>query len=231
MNARFYDALTAETACNSGAFTIYGFKLVPLSLWHSVVLYQLENPAWIGGDCTPVDLLVAASICSTTDRIALPDPQLAVETMATFDFESQYAGWEKYCKICHAVPATKTMGGDGDGSLKAPVELLVATYLMRELGMDERRVWTMPAGLAFWYFEAAREQESGRSLLITDEEAREMDAAETEEGMKAAEDGKKRMVILLRKRNRRLQRARTDAAKRKVQEWFTEQLRYFDAGV
>ena len=62
MSARFYDALTAESSCKAGAFTIYGFQLVPLSLWHSVVLTQLGNTAWIGGDIRPTDLLVAASI-------------------------------------------------------------------------------------------------------------------------------------------------------------------------
>jgi len=225
---RFYDSFTAEAHAAPGGFVVYGIRLAPFNLRHALILEQLENPGWIGGTITPELLIAAAAVCAFADASGeLPAADLTAEMIAAHDFNAEINAWENYLAQCNSSPRTKRFEGSGK-SLHAPVEMIVAVYLMRQLGMTEERAWTMPRGLANWYFEAAREQETGESGIIEEAEWQEMEAALGAEQMAADAARCKRMEKLMRRKAERLARCKTPKAARKVEKWFIEQLRTFD---
>ena len=175
---RLYDSLTAGKFCKR--FQIAGKQLVPFSLLHSVQLETIESPLWATGateEATQADLWIAALVCSSSEPvIEFPKPD------EDFDFGQACLVWRAYIDQCCAWPMLHSRPANVLGSdLSAPWELFVVTYLMRELGISEERAWTMPYGLAMWYYASAREQESGDSLILTEEKEKELDELNSDE--------------------------------------------------
>lgn len=227
---RYYDALTAEARCLAGEFVVYGIRLAPFSLRHAALLEQLESTAFIGGSVTPHILLAAAVLCSTASGTApLPPAEDAAALIAAHDFSEQFAAWESYLATCHATPHTRQGSGGGGRTLHAPCELIVVTYLMRHTNETAERLWTMPAGLAYWYFEAIREQESGHSALMSEAEMMACATGPTPEEAAASAAACRRMEALEKERVTRLKRCKTDRGRRRVMAWFIDKLRTFDA--
>ena len=175
---RFYHALTAEAFAKAGKFEICGRKLKAFSLLHSAQLDALGSPLWCGNSAPDLtDLDIAAQICASDDPVVTFRP-LVIPGDAVKELEA----WENYLEVCAAKPMLKARVGEVVGStLAAPVEMLIASYLLRMTPLSEERIWRMPYGLALWYVESIREQETGESMILTEEEAAQLDAQNSEE--------------------------------------------------
>jgi hypothetical protein len=173
---RFYNALIAESLCAAGKFVVCGLTLKPFSLTHSAQLEALDSPLWSSAkDPDDGDIAIAAQICAS-EKPVVNFTTLAHET------EADWRTWLDYLEVCASRPMMKDAVRHAVGStLNAPTEMLVASYLMRTTSLDERRIWTMPYGLAMWYLESTREQETGESLILTQEESDELDRMNTPE--------------------------------------------------
>lgn len=176
---RLYNSILAEAFCAIGAFKLHGLTLKPFCLLHSLQLAELGNPLWTGeGDIGPEDLMAAAAVCSQSETAL----SFAVE--GDFNPVDEASTWFRYLETCAAKPMTKArIRTTYFSDYGAPAELVAVTYLMRVLGIDERRAWTMPYGLAWWYVEAACEQENGDSMILTEREAAELEAMNSPEGI------------------------------------------------
>jgi hypothetical protein len=174
---------------------------------------------------------VAIRCSDSTGCAPLPPPEEAADILAAHDFPDQYEVWERYLATCHATPHTRPGGSSGGGgrTLHAPIELIVVAYLMRHTSLTEERAWTMPAGLAYWYFEAIREQESGHSQIIAEAEMLSLLSGPTAEEAAISAANCQRMAALENERARRIKRCKTATGARRVQAWFVEKLRTFDA--
>lgn len=207
---------------------VYGMRLAAFNMRHAFILESVGNECWIGGTITPEKLIIAATVCRAADGNApLPEPETAVGLIEIHDFFTEADAWDKYVSACNSGPRTKSYERGGE-VLKAPVELIVTTYLMRVLGVTEERAWSMPRGLALWYFEAAREQDGDSSAIVSEEEWAEMEAAMTAESLADDADRCRRMERLIRRKTARAGRCKTERGRRNVEEWFVEQLRAFD---
>jgi hypothetical protein len=178
--SRFYNALTAQAFCELGRFTVYGFTLKPFSLLHSAQLDALESPLWTaGGDVGPEDVMAAAQICASDRPVVEFAP-----AVSGYDENEQLHRWLEYMKICVSRPMLKQPSSEREGvGLSAPVELIVASYIMANSTITEERVWTMPYGLACWYFESIREQKDGESMILSEQLAAELDRMNTEQAI------------------------------------------------
>lgn len=176
--SRFYNSLVAGQYCREGKFKVYGKTLKPFSLLHSAQLDALESPLWAkDGEVTPEDIKIAAQIC------AADKPLIDFEKIkGRWDDAKELRTWFEYVALCAANPMLRDRG-DGWCALElgAPGELIVASYLMEHLGLSEERAWSMPYGLARWYFETVREQKDGAASILSEELARELDAMNTPE--------------------------------------------------
>lgn len=173
---RFYNALTAGSFCEAGRFVVCGRKLRPFSLLHSAQLEALDSPIWANSnEPEPGDLSIAAQICAS-EKPVIEFKQLARET------EDDWRAWFNYLEVCAARPMMKEAVKTAVGScLNAPTEMLIATYLLRMTALTEERIWSMPYGLVMWYMESTREQETGESMILTQEESDELDRMNTPE--------------------------------------------------
>lgn len=173
---RFYNSFIAESLCAAGRFVVCGLTLKPFSLTHSAQLEALDSPLWSSAtEVDDGDIAIAAQICSSSSPVST-FTTLARET------EADWRTWIEYVSVCAARPMVKEAVQRAVGaSLNAPTEMLVASYLLRTTNLDERRIWTMPYGLAMWYMESIREQETGESLILTQEESDELDRMNTPE--------------------------------------------------
>lgn len=176
---RFYHALTAEAFADAGKFVLCGRKLRPFSLLHSAQLDQLNSPLWCGNALPELtDLDIAAQICASDKPVVTFEP-----LVIPHDSVEELDRWENYLEVCAAKPMLKDRVGQAVGStLQAPVEMMIASYLLRMSRLTEERIWRMPYGLALWYVESIREQETGDSMILTEEEASELDALNSEDG-------------------------------------------------
>ena len=182
MEARFYTSMIATALCEAGRFVLFGIQLRPLCLLHTVQLDALENPLWNGGDFDESDLWIAAQICASDNPVLFDTPP---EPLA-HDFADAIRVWREYLRACAAAPEVKSNIGNAQGNrLKAPRELLVATYLVRMLNITLSEAWRMPVGLAYWYLESAREQEEGDSWILTEDESKHLDYLNSPEGKAA----------------------------------------------
>lgn len=178
---RLYHSVVAEASCAAGRYVVYGNKLKPFCLLHSLQLSQLGNPLWVGGSLAePEDLMAAARICASHRPVLdfpAPDYTDPVKELDT---------WTAYMETCAASPMLKERMNSGNCSqFGTPVEIMAAVKLMRTLGISERRAWTMPYGLVWWYIETANEQETGESYILTREEAEWLESYNTPENIEA----------------------------------------------
>jgi hypothetical protein len=187
IDTRLYEALVSEARCDAGLYHVYGRKLAPFSLRHSLQLEALDSPLFTGAEWEPFDLQVAAEICSRRELTPAPRkpgwwPRLRHDRAREED------RFYEYFSACYARPELfERPNSGGGGKLHAPLELIIVTYLLRKTTIGEERAWTMPAGLAMWLYESILEQETGDSNILTEALAAEMAAQTSAEEIAAGE--------------------------------------------
>ena len=169
------DKLFSESLVNRDDHVVLGVRLQPLSLWHATLLELIESPLWHGkSGVTMTDLRLAVSICSGRwPEYRIPQGwrlmlwafrsrrcRLAVEA-AKFsayirDFHAPPMLWEKEHK-------ERPKGPD---LCPLPQPLDVVAWLVRH-GFGEDRSWTMPIGLAHWYYVAIAKQRGAEVELVS----------------------------------------------------------------
>lgn len=156
------DRLFAESILNRDDHVVLGRRLLPLSLWHLLMLEIGQSPYFAGGYPTPKDLRLAVTIC-TTPFPRLPDlsgRRLIRDWLRSWRclFPVEATKFRGYLEDFNAAPMLWTKEGKekpkGPAPVPLPFALEVATTLIGH-GFAEDRVWTMPAGLAQWYYVAA----------------------------------------------------------------------------
>lgn len=161
-------------------WTVYGYRLKPFCLLHSMLLEAIESPLESGGEVLPADLMVAAEICSTHE--ALTDPSLKPATPGPFDHEHELEKWKAYKAECCSRPATyKRPGTIGGHSLNAPWQQIIVTYLILKSTIRRMEAWKMPEGQALWQYYSIREQLGDDSDILSEEAEAEMAEQEREE--------------------------------------------------
>jgi hypothetical protein len=174
---------------------VLGRLLKPFSMRHRLALEAIGSPfVNPGSRATAVDLILAVRICS------LDDPLEAVSGSSFSDWfagvkmrrrpgllEFHSAAFADYVEEFSTPPSLffEPKGGGGKG---VHWTLTVATALI-EAGFDEERVWTMPEGLAVWYYVAGSIRKGAEMEVLTTEredELPEVDAAIREAEAKVA---------------------------------------------
>lgn len=181
---RLFHSLVADAVCAAGRHVVCGKTLKPFSLLHAFQLAQLDNKLWTGTEPEPHELTIAAQVCASDEPVLeFTDEPLQSDPI------TELVKWRAYMRLCAASPmmkeritATVTLNDYG-----APVELWCATFLMTKLGIDERRAWRMPYGLAWWYVQTAHEQETGETYILTEEELSAIEEQSTPEAIAARE--------------------------------------------
>ncbi len=181
---RLFHSIVADAACALGRHVVCGRTLKPFSLLHAFQLSQLENKLWTGDEPEPHELIIAAQVCASDEPVLEFS-----DTAEAMDFAAELVKWRAYMRLCAASPmmkerisATVTLNDYG-----SPVELWCATFLMSKLGIDERRAWRMPYGLAWWYVQTAHEQETGETYILTERELADIEEQSTPEAIAARE--------------------------------------------
>lgn len=155
------DKLFSESIVNRDDHVVLGRKLRPLSLWHATLLELIDSPLWHGkSGVTMTDLRLAVAIC-TGSWPAYEIPQgwrLVWWSWRTrkLSLAREAAKFSAYIRDFHAPPMLWEKDGEkpkGPQLCPLPQPLDVVAWLIRH-GLGEERSWTMPIGLAHWYYVA-----------------------------------------------------------------------------
>lgn len=187
------DKLFAESIVNRDDHRVLGRRLRPLSLWHATLLELIESPLWHGkSGVSMTDLRLAVAICAGQwPRYEIPGgwrlfwwrlrtrkSSLAVEA----------AKFSAYIRDFHAPP----MLWQKDEPQKPkplpcalPQPLDVAAWLIRH-GLGEERAWTMPIGLAHWYYVALAKQRGADVDLVSPGEQAAIEQVKARRAMQRA---------------------------------------------
>lgn len=153
---------------------VYGYRLKPFCLLHSVQLEALESRVLHGGTIRPADLLIAVQVCATHETVT----EFRRHKLRRIwqDFDRELCKWDCYFDACTSGPDLfrRPPSGDTGGGLSAPWQQVIATTLQRETGMSYHDAWTLPEGRIMWEYYSLREQMEDESLIISPEHAEMM---------------------------------------------------------
>lgn len=155
---------------------VFGYRLKPFCLLHSLQLEAIHSPLVSGGEVKPHDVLVAAQICSDYNVRTRYRRHRWRRFWA--NAEKEEAKLDAYLAESKSRPDLQDAAEDsgGRGCLRAPWQLVIVTSLIRNTSLTWRQAWTMPEGQAIWLFYSIREQLAGKSDIYSEEEQLE-DAA------------------------------------------------------
>lgn len=162
--------------------TIYGNRLLPVSLAHVYILRGYESPYAIGGHASSIDLHFALAICSRTlaeCRRYLFGPvspqaraMFAAARHGSRRFSTAEKSFRQYLADCIIEP---THIGGGGKPWRAPWEHHVARVLRSVYGMGADAAWDYPICRALCDYSLWREGEGDDSLMSVHEaEAHEL---------------------------------------------------------
>lgn len=188
---RHFRAVSATAFARSGEFRLAGLVLEPFCFLHAMALDALELPLWLNGECEDFsELVIAALICSNRGLDGFVSAsRISKEAMQSLilALEPDAADrWAEYLTTCYGSrPRKWKQEVSGPSALsKAPLEEYVVTYIMRHAhGFTREELLHRPAAEVFWIMESIREQETGRSTIITEAEHQAMELANTPEAL------------------------------------------------
>lgn len=168
------DKLFAESIVNRDDHIVLGRRLRPLSLWHATLLELIDSPLWHGkSGVTMTDLRLAACICTGSW------PQYKIPAgwgmiwwsfcTCKMNLAREAAKFSAYIRDFHAPPMLwekETEKSKGPTLCPLPAPLDVAAWLIRH-GLGEERSWTMPIGLAHWYYVAFAKHRGAEIDLVS----------------------------------------------------------------
>ena len=155
------DKLFSESIVNRDDHVVLGCKLRPLSLWHATLLELINSPLWHGNrGVTITDLRLATAICSGSwPEYRIPSGLALVwwslkTRKANLALEA--AKFSAYIRDFYAPPMLwekELEKAKGPQLCSLPQPLDMAAWLIRN-GLSEDRSWSMPIGMAHWYYVA-----------------------------------------------------------------------------
>jgi hypothetical protein len=159
-----------------GRHRCYGYDLLPFCLLHSLQLEALDNPLVTAHrDPTPAEIIIAAQICSTHEIVT--EPRVPLWRQLCFNPDREEDRFENYVKNCTAGPQLWKREKVSAGTLRAPWQQIVVTYLIRNTTITWRQAWTMTEGVALWQFYSLREQLEDESEILDEKSEIAMDEA------------------------------------------------------
>lgn len=168
------DSLLTEALINNN-YRVLGKKLRPYCLWHEFLLLASENPIFCETD-EPANLAhleAAARICCC-EFGQLPNPKV---NSTWVSIKAVFLGVEKQLENFKTYIADYNAGPDiwqkesSDNTKKGPPGTIYTIVSCLSMGIDEKRAWEMPVGLALWY-SAARQFDKGGELDFVTEQSR-----------------------------------------------------------
>ena len=170
------DRLFAESVVNRTNHVVLGKKLKPLCLWHAVLLELIDSPLWHGNNgVTMTDLRLAVAICSDSfPEYKIPSGwRLFCWAWLTrkSNLAIEAAKFSAYIRDFNAPPMlwTKEEAAKTDKTCALPQPLDVAAWLIRH-NLPEERAWSMPIGLAHWYYVAMAKHRGADIDLVSPSE-------------------------------------------------------------
>ena len=192
---RHFRAISAATFAHAGEFVLCGLKLEPFCFLHSMALDALEIALWQDGESADfTDFVIVALICSQrgmtgfvsaskVSRERMDELVMALE-------DDALERWQEYIATCYSSRARKWISTNNGPSAvsKAPLEEYVVNYIMRHAnGFTRDELLHRPCSEVFWIMDSIREQESGRSLIISEAEHEAMEKENEPEEIAKAE--------------------------------------------
>lgn len=172
-----------DKALFARAPVVFGRQLLPLSLAHVRALKAMASPYVGGGAASPVDALIAASICSRTlAQINAEVFGAAVQPWRRWwgarwlmrwradAFRAGHSALVEYFDEFAAQPPHEWATGE-TRQYAAPWEYHTARVLCKVYGMSVAQAWECPVGLARCLYDTHAEAE-GDETLITDQLAK-----------------------------------------------------------
>ena len=168
------DSLLTEALINS-KYRVLGKKLRPYCLWHEFLLLASENPFFVESseeEANIAHLEAAARICCCKYG-ELPSQKINSKWVAVkaviLGVEKQLASFKTYIDDYNSGPQIwheekKEEGGSKSG----PPGTIFTAVSCLSLGIDERRVWEMPIGIALWYSATRQFDKGGEMDFVTE---------------------------------------------------------------
>ena len=168
------DRLFAESIVNRDNHVVLGRRLRPLSLWHATLLELIDSPLWHGrSGVTMTDLRLAVAICGDSfPRYVIPSGwRLVLWAFRTrkHKLAIEAAKFSAYIRDFHAPPMLWTKEEEApktDKFCSLPQPLDVSAWLIRH-NFSEERAWSMPIGLAHWYYVALAKHRGAEVDLVS----------------------------------------------------------------
>lgn len=154
--------------------TVLGRKLLPFSPFHALTLDAVDSPYMRGTAVDVHDLILAVYVCSRSwaDRASIIGEPEPIQTWGAeqdhADWLAEMAAFRLYFQESWTIP-DKWETGD-KAKAKANGAYHLAVFGMRFLSMTEAAAWDCPVSRLICYRETYSEQETGKSLLKTDDE-------------------------------------------------------------
>lgn len=155
---------------------VFGRKLRPFSLSHSLILDGLDNESLRGSSERKVDLLHAVWICgndhATNQRELLDPPIFRMMVMShvasAYDYEKEEKRFNQYMNDYMEVP--DHWRGDSSGRpFRAPWQYHFAMSAAQQCGISIDAAWDLPVALARCYYDVWAEQQGDDSLVSRSE--------------------------------------------------------------
>lgn len=150
---RFVEAFANKT------HKVFGVRLRPFSLWHQFNLEIAQSPLLLGAALTPLDLLRAVRICSSSWNPEFVTPDLrppgflrGMWQIGRFSFVEEVRKFEAYYNDFNTGPKFWANGHKGKmgGGPRDVDEVLETACHLEMKGYDSAEVWDMPIGVARW---------------------------------------------------------------------------------
>lgn len=154
---------------------ICGRRLLPFSLFHSLILERIKNAYWRGGEIDAQSLAEAVDICSRTweQNVAAFDKfnvrklrRLAFYIVRKFGTAD--AKFKAYV-LDYNASIPREMGEQGR-DLASPWQFRLAMFLMGK-GFSESEAWNMPVNRARAYYDTDAEMNGADDYVTEDQEA------------------------------------------------------------
>jgi hypothetical protein len=154
---------------------VLGKQLQAFSAFHVLMLDAVASPFFRGGAPDTHDLLLAVHICSSTwaSRASVVTDLSSVtdwgQGQSKVDWPAEMRAFETYISESWLIPDKWETTGEREKA-KANGAYHLAVFAMRFLGLPEAEAWDCPVSRLVCYRETYSEQETGKSLLKTEDE-------------------------------------------------------------
>lgn len=155
-----------------------GVRLQPFSLWHRFLLRALDSPIFKGGTLTLPQLRVAVAVCRLRPfqcKLRKPVPGLY---FIRHGFKAEAQRFMDYCGDYITRPEWVVVPGkeprdaappEPRGAI--PADIMIAADIIGWTHWDERKIWSLPIGRAYWYQMCAH-RAAGLDVDYMDEDER-----------------------------------------------------------